>query len=128
MEQPRSILLGLSGAVFLAVAMVAACGRAPDEEVSVDGDAARGRTTVAEVGCGACHIVPGVPGARGTVGPSLAAFARRNFIAGSVPNEPATLAAFIRNAPAFAPDGAMPALPLSEADTRDIAAYLYTLH
>jgi hypothetical protein len=37
------------------------------------------------------------------------------------------LAAFVRNAPALAPGSAMPAMPLSETEARDVAAYLYAL-
>ena len=36
-----------------------------------------------------------------------------------------TLAAYIRNAPALVPNSAMPAMPVSEAEARDVAAYLY---
>lgn len=87
----------------------------------------RGEAIMQQVGCGACHIIPGVAGARGTVGPSLEEFGRRSFIAGTIPNRPGTLAAWIRDAPSFDPDTAMPAMPLSNEEARDAAAYLYTL-
>jgi mono/diheme cytochrome c family protein len=102
------------------------------EEVPADrrvlaGDAARGREIAAALGCGACHVIPGISGARGLVGPPLGGFGSRSFIAGIVPNRPAVLARFVRDAPAIAPETAMPALPLSEADARHVAAWLYTL-
>jgi cytochrome c1 len=79
------------------------------------------------VGCGVCHIIPGVPGAAGIVGPPLTTFARRTYIAGIVPNEPAALVAWVRNAPSLAPQTAMPRLPISQDEATHIAAYLYTL-
>ena len=91
------------------------------------GDPAAGRQVIEAIGCGACHRVPGVPGVRGTVGPSLAGFAARDLIAGVVPNRPALLIRWVRDAPSIAPETAMPALPLTETEARDVAAYLYTL-
>ena len=35
------------------------------------------------------------------------------------------LAAFVRNAPETLPGSTMPAMPLSPAEARDVAAYLY---
>ena len=49
------------------------------------------------------------------------------MIAGRLPNRPDVLAAFVRNAPALVPGTAMPAMPLTEEESRDVAAYLYTL-
>ncbi len=79
------------------------------------------------VGCGACHQIPGVRWPQGKVGPSLEGFADRALIAGQLPNQPQTLAAFIRNAPALSPNSGMPPMPVTEEEARDIAAYLYTL-
>ena len=36
-------------------------------------------------------------------------------------------AAFVRDAPRLVPGTTMPALPLSERESHDVAAYLYTL-
>ena len=117
--------------VFLAFAllMLSSCGaaQAPARDRLSGGDPDAGREVVAAIGCGACHAIPGVPGARGTVGPSLAGFARRAYIAGVAPNSTALLIRWVRDAPSIASDTAMPALPLSEPQARDVAAYLYTL-
>jgi cytochrome c1 len=51
--------------------------------------------------------------------------AQRALIAGRVPNEPELLAAFVRDAPSLVPETTMPAMPVSEQQSRDIAAYLY---
>lgn len=89
-------------------------------------DAARGRIAAERAGCGACHTIPGV-WPRGTVGPPLDTFARQTLIAGRLPNRPDVLAGFVRDAPQWLPGSAMPAMPLTEEEARDVAAYLYTL-
>ena len=91
------------------------------------GDAARGRRAISAYGCGACHVVPGVAGARGLVGPPLTSFAYRTFVAGSLPNTPPNLVRFLQTPQAIRPGSAMPNLDVAEADARDIAAYLYSL-
>src|SRR5579884_956806 len=91
------------------------------------GDPRRGAEAIRAYGCGACHIIPGVPGARGGVGPSLAGFARHAYIAGKLANTPDNLARWIQHPQAVEPGIAMPDLGVSDADARDIAAYLYTL-
>ncbi|WP_343051330.1 c-type cytochrome [Pseudaquabacterium terrae] len=91
------------------------------------GDAERGRLLVARYHCGHCHAVPGVPAARGLAGPDLASYARRSYIAGRWPNEPARLASWIAEPQALAPDTPMPNLGVSATDARDIVAYLATL-
>jgi len=90
------------------------------------GDPQRGRALVAEYGCTACHEIPGAA-PRGIVGPPLTRFAKRAYIAGRFPNEPIALQEWIRNPQRMKPGTAMPDLPLTERDTRDIAAYLATL-
>ena len=78
-------------------------------------------------GCGTCHVIPGVRGARGHVGPPLTDFALRQYIAGAVPNEPAMLVRWIQNPQSIEPGTVMPPLGVNDADARHIAAYLYTL-
>lgn len=97
------------------------------EQTVAGGDPERGRSLIPEYGCGSCHVIPGVPGAQGKVGPPLTHFAERSFIAGNLRNEPAALARWIRFPSHIEPGTAMPDLGVSEAHARDIAAYLYTL-
>lgn len=92
-----------------------------------DGDAGRGETAIRAYGCGACHSVPGVAGANGTVAPPLTSFAERDYIAGARRNTTEELIRWIQNPQAIEPGTAMPNLGVTEADARDIAAYLYTL-
>lgn len=91
------------------------------------GDPARGEQAIQARGCGACHTIPGIRGAYGTVGPPLAAFAKRTFIAGELPNTPDNLVRWILDPRAVHPKTAMPVLYLDRQEARDVAAYLYTL-
>jgi cytochrome c2 len=91
------------------------------------GDAALGRVALRQFGCGTCHVIPGVTFARGFTGPSLDRYARRVYVAGKWPNNPDVLIRFIVDPPAMAPRTAMPAVGVSVAEARDIAAYLYSL-
>jgi cytochrome c1 len=103
-----------------------ACGRSErDAPIVAGGDAGRGRATIVALECGACHRIPGIPGARGTVGPPLGDFRERVYLAGNHPNVPDRLVAWIVDAPSLDPGTAMPDLEVSEAEARDIAAYLY---
>lgn len=90
-------------------------------------DPVRGKAAIARVGCAACHTIPGIDWPQGRVGPNLGGFAGRGLIAGRVPNRADTLSAFVRNAPQIVPGSAMPAMPLTPQESRDVAAYLYTL-
>jgi cytochrome c2 len=91
------------------------------------GDAARGRILIKEYGCGACHTIPGVAGAQGTVGPSLTSLADRAYIAGILTNSPGELTRWLMNPPLFAQDTAMPDLGVTQAHALDMTAYLMTL-
>ena len=92
-----------------------------------EADPARGLHAMARVGCGSCHAIPGLGWPRGSVGPSLRGFGKANLIAGRLPNRPELLTAFVRSAPDVLPGTTMPAMPLTEQESRDVAAYLYSL-
>lgn len=85
----------------------------------------RGRAVAAAAGCAACHALPGIDWPRGDAGPDLTAFDGRGPIAGALPNTPANLAAFVRNAPLAKPGSTMPAMPITQSEARAVAAYLY---
>lgn len=91
------------------------------------GNPAAGRDAIGAHGCGACHVIPGVAWADGTVGPDLGSFARRAYFAGELPNRAETLVAFLRDPAAFSPNTVMPDTGLSKTEAEDVAAYLYTL-
>lgn len=79
------------------------------------------------VQCVACHQVPGVRGAQGWVGPSLAGIGRQQVIAGKFANSPDTMVRWLMHPQAMVPGNAMPEMGLSENQARSIANYLYTL-
>src|SRR5918995_411967 len=114
--------------LLLGLALLGACkDELPAQLRVIGGDPERGRALIASYGCTACHAIPGVAAFVGTVGPSLAGFSRRAYIAGRLPNRPMLLTEWLRDPPAIDPATAMPALGLSEAEALDVTAYLYTL-
>lgn len=122
--------------ICITVLLLAACGTfvTEPETASLDtvptpeaGDPARGQALIQNYGCGACHTIPGIPGANTVVGPSLALFAERRYIAGSLINTPENAATWIQNPHAVEPDTAMPNIGVTGSDAQDIVAYLYTL-
>jgi cytochrome c len=90
------------------------------------GDPQRGAQVINMKKCGSCHVIPGINGAAGLVGPPLGSFARRTFIAGEVANTPDNLVRWVMNPQAIEPHTAMPNLGLTEQQARDVAAFLYT--
>jgi mono/diheme cytochrome c family protein len=90
-------------------------------------DPVRGIVALRQYGCATCHRIPGVVGADTPVGPSLAHFAQRRYIAGAVANEPRGLVRWLREPQALHAGSAMPDLAVTERDARDMAAYLVTL-
>lgn len=111
-----------------AVSLGLACKPPPDQrQFTAAADAAAGRAAIERVGCGTCHMIPGLDWPRGRAGPPLEGLADRALIAGRLPNRPDLLAAFVRDAPALVPGSAMPAMPLTEREARDVAAYLYEM-
>jgi cytochrome c oxidase assembly factor CtaG len=120
-----TLLLALLAA---AAAVSAGCGRDRESaERWTSGNVDLGRRAILRYGCGSCHTIPGVPGAHARVGPSLDGIARQSYLAGNLQNEPRNMIAWVRHPQHLHPPNAMPDLGVSEADARDIAAYLYTL-
>ena len=87
----------------------------------------RGQALLAHYQCGSCHAIPDVAAARSPAGPPLAAFGRRSYIAGHLPNRPETLARWIVDPAALVQGTPMPAMGVSPADARDMAAFLLAL-
>lgn len=99
----------------------------PGYSISEGGNSQIGKALIVSKGCGACHVIPGVRGARGLVGPPLYFFSRRTMIAGELPNTPDNLVRWIKDPKRVEPGTAMPDLGLNDQQARDVAAYLYTL-
>jgi len=90
------------------------------------GDPDRGEAAIGKYGCGACHQIPGIPGARGRVGPSLKGVSGRIMLAGHISNNPPNMIYWIQHPQLVEPGTDMPELGMSDQEARDIAAYLYT--
>ncbi|EJE51751.1 cytochrome c2 [Acidovorax sp. CF316] len=91
------------------------------------GNAVLGRQALYQHACNACHMIPGVTGPEVHVGPSLAGFAARTNIASVLPHTAENLERWLREPQAVKPGTAMPAMGVSPADARHIAAYLAEL-
>jgi cytochrome c1 len=115
------------GLLVVAVGL-SACDQDARREVAelTGGGPERGQTAIRLHGCTSCHTIPGIPGADGLVGPSLAGLASRVYIAGVLPNTAANLIRWIRMPRAVDQHMTMPNIGITEAEARDIAGYLYT--
>ena len=115
--------------IALLLLLLAACNREQKQQAKAmtNGDPDRGKEAIGRYGCNACHVIPGIPGPKGKVGPPLDHMAARAYIAGKFANNPETMIQWLQNPPAFDPQAAMPNLGVTEGDSRDITAYLYTL-
>ena len=83
-----------------------------------------GRLLLQQFGCGQCHDIPGVANARGQAGPPLARVGERAYLGGVLPNTPGNMAQWIRDPRRFDPRTNMPAMGVTEAQARDMVAYL----
>ena len=111
----------------VAIIMTIAGCSAADATPIPGGNRDRGAQTIAAMGCGACHHIPGIPGADGLVGPPLDNIAQRGILAGELANTPENMVRWIRDPQAIEPATAMPNLHVDEQSARDIVAYLYTI-
>jgi cytochrome c len=120
----------LGAAALVALGLLAAGCRddpAPRPPGTAVGDPAAGARAIDAYGCGACHTIPGIRSASSMVGPPLTEWGHRTFIAGTVANDVDNLITWLRDPDAIRPGTAMPDLGVTEADARDIAAYLLDL-
>lgn len=117
--------------VLLVVALLGGCERRKSEErataLTGGGNPHAGRQAIRKYGCQTCHTIHGVPGARGMVGPPLDTVGNRYVIAGELPNTPENLMHWIQHPHQVEPHTMMPEMGVTEQDSRDIAAYLYSL-
>ena len=106
------------------LAVLALCGAAAACSKAQPMD---GRQAALAAGCGACHDIPGITGARGGVGPSLRGVGRRVYLAGVLPNTPANMALWIARPQSVLPGNAMPDTGLSKDQAKALAGYLESL-
>lgn len=99
----------------------------PDWQDAGGASVQRGQRLLAQYQCGGCHVIPGVTGADGQRGPTLAGFARRSYIAGALPNDRARLVRWIIDPTALLPETPMPAMGVTPEDAASMAAFLLSL-
>ena len=124
------LITGVALACVLAMAAAAASwsSRQQAERIAgamTGGDPTRAPGIMRHYGCGGCHTIPGIPGADGQVGPQLSGLLHRVYIGDGIPNSADHLVQWIRAPHQFSSHSAMPATGISEAEARDVAAYLY---
>ena len=91
------------------------------------GDPQLGVAAIKRYGCGSCHMIPGISGAVGLVGPPLSGIGSRIYVAGVLQNTPQNMVRWIENPKAVDEKTVMPNLGVTPKDAADIAGYLYTL-
>jgi cytochrome c1 len=116
--------------VLIGLGSSAAYWMARQERVEVakaltGGDPARAPALLLRYGCGGCHAIPGLAGADGRVAAPLTAMRERVYVGGVLRNTPDNLVRWIVDPRAISPRTAMPATGITEAEARDVAAYLY---
>jgi cytochrome c oxidase subunit II len=101
------------------LAGIAAPRRAP-----APGAPQRGERTFLANACASCHTIRGTP-ARGAVGPDLTHVGGRHTLAAlTIPNRPDKLMSWLRDPQHVKPGNRMPSLGLTDAQLRDLTAYL----
>jgi cytochrome c len=118
-------LVLLAGAAILAQHLSEEKDRRTRAELISGGNADRGKQRFTAYGCGGCHSLTGVPGARGLVGPTLDGIGSRVMLGGRLENTPDNLMRWIADPQGVSPGTAMPNLGVTPQDRRDIAAFLY---
>jgi len=117
-----------ASAVIVIELLVSGCAASAKKNAAAitGGDPDRGASSISKYGCGTCHIIPGIAGAHGLVGPPLAGLANRVYVA-NLPNAPENLTRWVQNPKSINETTAMPNVGVTPHDAVDIAAYLYSL-
>jgi cytochrome c len=133
--QPPSSVLFLGALVALSIGTAAFAGavlyvqtsRAAQTQANAitRGDWRAGQLVVGRYNCGSCHLMAGVDGAIGKVGPDLTHVGQRATIAGSLPSDPETMVRWLMHPQQLRPGSGMPEMGLTEKEARDAAAFLY---
>lgn len=129
---PRRAWSGLAAVATIAVSATAATtwsAQHQSESVAramTGGDPARAPLMIRRYGCAGCHTIPGIPGGDGQVGGPLKDIRHRVYVGGVLRNSADNLVRWIVAPQVFSPRTAMPATGISDAEARDVAAYLYS--
>ena len=92
------------------------------------GDPMNGRRVMAQRSCISCHTVPGVPKGNGTSAPSLAHWSRRSQFLNQYPNTPENMIKWLQNPSHLKPGTNMPRLNVTDQESRDVTAYLFSIN
>jgi cytochrome c len=117
-------------AMLVAAAIVTACAGTPSRTAPPQvphGNPRLGAMEITRYDCGACHVIPGIEGATGMVGPPLVHWSQRGFIAGELENNGPNLIRWIMDPRGVEPNTDMPGLGVSQSEARDMAAYLFSI-
>lgn len=88
-------------------------------------DEAAAKAILKSKSCGACHYIPGVPDAMGTIGPSLEGLKDRIMIGGGkLENTPENLREWLKNPKSILPETMMPNLGLEDAQIDELVEFL----
>ncbi|MGB8013159.1 MAG: c-type cytochrome [Terriglobales bacterium] len=87
-----------------------------------------GRKKLQMRSCGSCHFIPGVPRAEGKNAPSLAGWAGRSTFLNTYQNTPENLEKWLDKPSHRKPGTTMPDINISPEDSRDMAAYLFSIN
>ena len=130
MKHSSSLIVALL-ALLIVCSFLSACDESRESfrqaALVTGGNPKSGKAAIRRYGCYTCHTIPGVDGAYGLVGPPLTQVGSRYVLAGELPNTPENLELWIQHPRQVEPHTLMPEMGVSEQDSRDIAAYLYTL-
>lgn len=118
--------------ILLLTFIAAACNRSetsqPTQTAAPVATAGDPKQLIARYGCTVCHVIPGIEGAQGRLGPSLEGIASRPMISmNTVPNTRENLVKFIQEPASLNPQSSMPPIGLPTGDANTIADYLMTL-
>lgn len=87
-----------------------------------------GRKRLAQHSCVSCHFIPGVPRGEGKSAQSLAHWYWRRTFLNTYKNTPQNLEKWLETPSHRKPGTAMPDLSVSPQDSRDMAAYLFSIN
>jgi len=113
--------------LFSLAAALGGCSKPlPGTEPLTGGDPRQGQQLLERYGCAACHRIKGIANANSRVGPSLEDIRDGGYVGGVLPNSADNLVKWIMDPTEVSPRTAMPDLGVTEAEARDMAAYLYS--
>jgi len=79
-------------------------------------------------GCAACHIIPGIPEARGTMGPTLKGLSKRKrIVARTLTNNDKNMRRWLKNPKAAKSDTMMPNVGLTDDEIEILVAHFQSL-